>query len=47
LRGIVELGGAADFFAEDVVHVAEGFFEHGLGEALPRARVSGLIFVLR
>ena len=31
LLGIVELGGAAGLFPEDVVYVSEGLFEHELG----------------
>jgi hypothetical protein len=30
LFGVVELGGAAGFFPEDVVDVAEGLFEHAV-----------------
>ena len=33
LLGVVEFGGAAGFFAEDVVDVFEGLFKHG-GKAL-------------
>ena len=29
LLGVVEFGGAAGFFPEDVVDVFEGLFEHG------------------
>jgi len=29
LLGVIEFGGAAGFFAEDVVDVFEGLFEHG------------------
>ncbi len=29
LLGVVELGGAAGFFAEHVVDIFEGLFEHG------------------
>ncbi len=31
LLGVVELGGAAGFFPEDVVDVLEGLFEHADG----------------
>ena len=30
LLGVVEFGGASGFFAEDVVDVFEGLFEHGV-----------------
>jgi len=30
LLGVIQFGGAADFFPEDVVDVSEGLLEHGL-----------------